>query len=106
MGIFNEENEIESKTYDALKKVIDPEIGINIVDLGLVYKIEYKVESGISVEMTLSTPGCPMGDAIIGNAESEIKNVFPDEKITVELVWETAWKTDFVSEAGKKALGM
>lgn len=94
------------KVFEALKKVIDPEVGINIVDLGLVYKIESKDAEGIQVEMTLSTPGCPMGDAIIANAESEIKNVFPDKNVNVNLVWEPAWKTDFVTAEGKKALGM
>ena len=106
MEPFSEANEIELKVYDALKKVIDPEIGINIVDLGLVYKIEYQEEKGIVVEMTLSTKGCPMGDVIFANAESEIKNAIPNVKVTIDLVWEPEWKTDFVTPDGRKALGM
>lgn len=106
MEIFSEANEIEMKVYAALKKVIDPEVGINIVDLGLVYKIESTSENEILVEMTLSTQGCPMGDVIIANAETEIKNVCPDKNIKVNLVWEPAWKTDFVTAEGRKFLGM
>ncbi len=105
MDIFNEANEIEMKVYEALKKVIDPEIGINIVDLGLVYKIEYKDADGITVEMTLSTKGCPMGDVIITNSETEIKTIFPDKNVKINLVWEPAWKTDFVTAEGRKFLG-
>ena len=106
MEPFSEANEIEMKVYEALKKVIDPEIGINIVDLGLVYKIEYSEPEGIKIEMTFSTKGCPMGDVILGNVETEIKSVFPDQKLTINLVWEPVWKTDFVTDEGKKALGM
>lgn len=92
--------------YDTLKKVIDPEIGINIIDLGLVYKIEYSEDKGIKIDVTLSTKGCPMADMIMEDINNTLKEKFPDKKLDVQLVWEPAWSPDFVTPAGKKALNM
>ena len=97
---------IEYEIYDALKAVIDPEIGINIVDLGLVYLIEYNQESGITLKVTLTTRGCPMGDAIMGNIEYVINEKFPDIPLNLELVWEPIWTADLITPAGKAALDM
>lgn len=105
MPVFSEANKIEIEVYDALKSVIDPEIGINIIDLGLVYKIEYNGENGIYIEMTFSTPGCPMGDAITENIYSVLGEKFPGKKAEVKIVWEPAWSTNFVTPAGRQALG-
>lgn len=104
------ENLIESenigvKIYDALKTVIDPELGVNIIDLGLVYKIEYSEKKGIEVDVTLSTKGCPMADIIMDDIQTTLNGKFPKEKINLELVWEPTWTPDFMTPAGKFALG-
>jgi metal-sulfur cluster biosynthetic enzyme len=97
---------IEYEIYDVLKAVIDPEIGINIVDLGLVYLIEYNKEHGITIKVTLTTRGCPMGDAIMGNIEYVINEKFPDIPLNLELVWEPQWTADLITPAGKAVLDM
>jgi len=101
-----EENSIGIAIYDTLKTVIDPELGINIIDMGLVYKIEYTEEKGIEIDVTLSTKGCPMADTIMDDIESTLKRKFPDKKLSIQLVWEPVWNSDYMTPAGKKALGM
>lgn len=104
METANEIIKTEMEIYDELKTVLDPEVGINIIDLGLVYKIQYSEERGIEIEITLSTKGCPMGDVIMDNIQSTLKEKFPNKKIDIKLVWEPAWSPDYVTPAGKKAL--
>jgi metal-sulfur cluster biosynthetic enzyme len=101
-----EVNTEEFKINELLKEVIDPEININIVDLGLVYGIEYKKGESISVDMTLSTPACPLGDVIISNAKQTIERFYTDEKVSIQLVWEPTWSPEMVSPLGKEALDM
>lgn len=100
-----EANKTENEIYGILKTVIDPELGINIIDLGLVYKIEYTEDRGIQIELTLSSKGCPMGDVILNNVEAVIKEKFADVRLDIQLVWEPAWTTDRVTVEGKRALG-
>jgi metal-sulfur cluster biosynthetic enzyme len=104
MSFITEENKKEIQIYDALKSVIDPEVGINIVDLGLIYKIKYHEKEGILIDMTLSTRACPMGDIIQRNVVNVIQALFPETKVTVNLVWQPSWNTSFITPAGKKAL--
>jgi len=104
--LFSEANKIEMEVYALLKKVLDPELAVNIVDLGLIYKIQYSDESGIQVEMTLSSKGCPMGDVIMQDVEATLKNKYSDKTITITLVWEPGWNADFVTPEGKKLLGL
>lgn len=106
MDIFSNANKIEIDVYTSLKKVIDPELEINIVDLGLVYEIKYIEGEGIKVLMTLSSKGCPMGDAIMDNMRNVLTEDFQGIKNTIELTWEPAWNTGFVTQAGRKALGL
>ncbi|MBI2271216.1 MAG: metal-sulfur cluster assembly factor [Bacteroidetes bacterium] len=105
METHNEANKTEKEIYETLRTVIDPELGINIIDLGLIYKIEYVRNKGIQIELTLSSKGCPMGDVIINNVDAAIRAKFPDTKLDIQLVWEPAWTTDRVTLEGKTALG-
>lgn len=105
MKKFENANLTEEKIYDILKTVIDPELGINIIDLGLVYKIEYNEVKGIDIEVTLSTKACPMGDVIMNNITASIKEYFPNEKLNLLLVWEPKWSTAMVTQEGRDALG-
>lgn len=90
-----------------LKSVIDPELGINIVDLGLVYGIETS-ENGeeILITMTLTTPGCPLHDSIVGGVKAVLQSVKGVKMVHVDLVWAPAWSPDRMTEAAKRQLGM
>lgn len=96
---------MEDKIFELLKTVMDPEVNVNIVDLGLIYDI--KVDgNNVVVVMTLSTPGCPLGDTIMENAAQVIKADIADVEVDVQLVWEPAWTPDLISPEGKVVLGM
>ena len=88
----------------ALRGVIDPEIGINIVDLGLVYRA-LRNPDGIDVALTLSTPSCPLGDLLLADARVALRARFADApSIRVELVWEPMWTPDRMSDAARRLL--
>lgn len=92
----------EKEVLNVLKDVIDPEIELNIVDLGLVYGIQRNSKTkGIIVSMTLTSIGCPMGDVIMDDAKSVLFNHFPDYKITVQFVWSPKWTPEMASEEGQ-----
>ncbi len=94
------------KALNALLQVIDPELGINIVDLGLVYAVDFSDAAKVAVTMTLSTPYCPLGDAIQEGVRNALAPCFPGREIEIDLVWEPAWSYDRISEAGKAQLGL
>jgi metal-sulfur cluster biosynthetic enzyme len=95
----------EKEIAERLKTVVDPEVAVNIVDLGLIYEIEYnEEEKSIRVVMTLSTRGCPLGDTIMQNVEVVLEANYPGYKIDVELVWEPMWSPDMITEAGRQAI--
>jgi len=99
----------EKKVWDKLKEVYDPEIPVNVVDLGLVYSMELKpLSSGgsrVDVKMTLTAPGCGMGPTIQADARNKVLSVPGVKEAEVELVWEPAWSQSMISEAGKMKLG-
>jgi metal-sulfur cluster biosynthetic enzyme len=91
----------------ALRLVFDPEIGINIVDLGLVYDIRFnEEEKRIVLRMTLTTEFCPMGESIVRNTEETMQTAFPGYEILVELTFDPAWSYDLISQEGKEFLTM
>ncbi|WP_411275457.1 metal-sulfur cluster assembly factor [Daejeonella sp.] len=95
----------KGKVAGVLRQVIDPELGINIVDMGLLYGIDIDDElKKIRVEITLSSAGCPMGAAIVGAVENMLDSHFPDSSKNVELVWQPAWSPDYISRAGRQQL--
>ncbi len=98
--------QVENDIYELLKQVIDPEIGIDIINLGLVYNIVYDGKNHVYIEMTLSTPACPLSDALVSAVENIIKKHYPDFDVQVELTFDPPWDTSMISEEGKKALGM
>ena len=104
------EEEVEKAVWQQMKTCYDPEIPINIVDLGLVY--ECKVEPGeehsrdVSVTMTLTAPGCGMGPAIAHDAQSKILSIDGVDEADVQLVWDPPWNQNMISEAGRMKLGM
>lgn len=95
----------EEEIKHALKHVTDPEVGINIVDLGLVYRVDIQDEN-VQVVMTMTSPACPLGSFIKGNVESAIREKFPGlQSVDVQLVWNPPWKPEMMSDAAKKQLG-
>lgn len=96
--------------WGQLKKVFDPEIPVNIVDLGLVYSLEAKEreEGGykVFVAMTLTAPGCGMGPSIAEDARSKVVQVPGVDEAQVDIVWEPPWNQDMISETGKMELGL
>lgn len=98
---------LEQKIVEALRKVYDPEIPVNIFDLGLIYKLEVDETAGkVLIQMTLTAPGCPVAHTFPGTVECAAKCVPGVSDATVELVWEPPWTQDRMSEAAKLELGM
>ena len=99
----------EDLVWDALKGCFDPEIPINIVDLGLIYDLQVEGDEGgrkVFVKMTLTAQGCGMGPVIADDAKTRIAGLSGVEEATVEIVWEPAWNPKMISEEGKKVLGL
>jgi metal-sulfur cluster biosynthetic enzyme len=100
----------EDMVRAALKNVVDPEIGIDIVNLGLVYRIDV-LESGklVDVDMTLTTPACPAGPQILDSAKREIKalsDVYKDlEEVKINLVWSPFWNPSMMTDEARDELG-
>jgi len=95
---------VEDKIREALKDVIDPELGVSIVDLGLIYDVRY--EGGVAeVEMTLTSPGCPLAPVIDKKIKDALKGVSEVKELTVELVWDPPWSKDMMSEELKAEFG-
>lgn len=89
----------------ALEQVIDPEIGLNIVELGLIYRIDFNDPApGISILLTLTTPFCPMGDSITAGVEQVLRETFSTTGITVGLTFDPPWDHSRISEVGKEFL--
>lgn len=87
---------------DALQQVNDPEIGLNIVDLGLIYQVDFdEAIKKIYVRMTLTTQFCPMGSSILNAARQALQQAFPGEEVEVSLTFEPRWSTERISGDGK-----
>jgi len=95
---------IEEKIVEAIKKVYDPEIPVNIYDLGLIYNIEIDDNNNINIDMTLTNPNCPVAGSMpesVGKAIESIENI---NSIIIKLVWKPKWTKDLMSEDAKLAL--
>jgi metal-sulfur cluster biosynthetic enzyme len=90
---------------DALRNVYDPEIGINIVDVGLIYRIEVLSEEEAEIDFTLTSPGCPLADTIIEDMKTTLDTRLGLKKVNTNLVWSPPWSIDFMSEEARLDLG-
>jgi len=95
----------QEEVYDVLRTCYDPEIPVNIVDLGLVYSVQV-TDQKIDVQMTLTTQGCGMGGYITSEAEQKILDLPDVQEAKVELVWDPPWEPSMMSLEAKKTLGM
>ncbi len=91
--------------YSALRQVIDPELGCNVVDLGLIYDVSI-AGARVVVKMTLTTPGCPMHDSIATGVRYTLLNLGGVEEVEVELVWDPPWHPNMMSDAGRAHVGL
>ncbi|MCC7332609.1 MAG: metal-sulfur cluster assembly factor [Flavobacteriales bacterium] len=91
---------------EALFKVIDPELFVNVIDLGMVYNLDFEKSDCVKVLMTLTSPHCPMGEAIKNGAKNALEIAFPDRVAIVDLTFDPPWSIDVVSEEGKRQLGV
>ena len=101
--------ELEKAVWDAMKSVFDPEIPVNIVDLGLVYDCaigKEEEQTVVQVKMTLTAPGCGMGPTIAADAQGKIMGVPGINDARVEIVWDPPWNQGMISETGRMQLGM
>jgi metal-sulfur cluster biosynthetic enzyme len=95
----------EADLLGALAQVIDPELGINIVDLGLIYSAEERVRRA-HIAMTMTTPACPMNSYLSKETERALRRAFPHlSSVEVEIVWEPKWRPEMMSDAAKRQLG-
>lgn len=96
---------IEAEVMEALRGVYDPEIPVNIYDLGLIYDVEVDEFGFVEIDMTLTSPACPVAGTLPGEVENAVRTVPGVSDVHVELVWEPAWSMDRMSEGAKLELG-
>jgi len=94
------------RIYEALRQCYDPEIPVNIVDLGLIYDVQHDDAGNVSVKMTLTTQGCPSALAIPEQVKERVAAIEEVRDIHVEIVWEPAWNPGMISPAGRQQLGL
>lgn len=94
----------KADVLEALSRVVDPEIGLNIVDVGLVYRAEV-VDDHVEIDFTLTTPGCPLAATIMEDILREVREGTGIEDVQANLVWNPPWSLDFMSEEARLQLG-
>ena len=99
-------SDIENDIVEAVKTVFDPEIPVNIYELGLIYDIDIQEGGAVQVKMTLTSPGCPVAGSLPGEVKEKIQGVPGVGSVDVELVWDPAWNPSMMSEAARLTLGM
>lgn len=99
------ENITEELVYEAISTVMDPEVGFNLVELGLIYRVEIGDKGDVKVMMTLSSRGCPLHQAMMDWVEEAVERVDGVDKCEVEVVWEPEWNISMATDNVKKALG-
>lgn len=96
---------LQPKVIDALRTCFDPEIPVNIYELGLIYDVAVDPQGAVAVRMTLTSPGCPVAGTLPGEVQTKIKSIPGVTDARVDLVWDPPWGPDRMSEAAKLQLG-
>lgn len=102
----NEFMQIETGIVEMLRTVFDPEIPVNVYDLGLVYKIDVASDGNVTIDMTMTAPSCPMADFILDDVKEKVESVKGVKSVTVNLVFEPEWNKDMMTEEAKLELGL
>ena len=98
--------DIKDKIIEEIKKIYDPEIPVNIYELGLIYKIEVDTTNKVKIDMTLTSPNCPVAESLPNEVKQNIMKVEGVSKVDLNLVWEPPWDKDKMSEAAKLELNL
>ena len=99
-------SDIKNKVIEEIKKIYDPEIPVNIYELGLIYKIEVDEKNKVNVDMTLTSPNCPVAESLPKQVKENIMNIDGISDVNLNLVWEPPWDKDKMSEAAKLELNL
>ena len=99
-------SDIKNKVIEEVKKIYDTEIPVNIYELGLIYKIDVDEKNNVSVDMTLTSPNCPVAESLPNDVKNNIKKVEGVSDVYLNLVWEPPWDKDKMSEAAKLELNL
>lgn len=97
--------QLEGNIVEALKTVYDPEIPVNIYDLGLIYELEVDNYNNVDIQMTLTAPNCPVADDLLRDVKSTVQKVDGVQKVVVQLVFDPPWSQEMLSEEAKLELG-
>lgn len=98
-------NRLRDQIVESLKTVYDPEIPVDIYELGLIYELRVQEDASVRVEMTLTSPNCPVAGSLPGEVESKVRQVEGVREVELELVWDPPWSPDRMSEAARLQLG-
>ena len=99
-------SDIKNKVVSEIKKIYDPEIPVNIYELGLIYKIEVNEEKKVFIEMTLTSPNCPVAESLPNSVKENILKITDVKEVDLKLVWDPPWTKDMMSEAAKLELNL
>ena len=99
-------NEIKNKVIEEIKKIYDPEIPVNIYELGLIYKIDIDEKNKVNIDMTLTSPNCPVAESLPNEVKENIMKIEGVSDVNLNLVWEPPWDKDKMSEAAKLELNL
>jgi len=99
-------NELKEKIISEIKKIYDPEIPVNIYELGLIYKVEIDEKNKVNVEMTLTSPNCPVAESLPNSVKENIMKLEGVTDVDLKLVWDPPWDKDKMSEAAKLELNL
>ncbi|MBO7255320.1 MAG: DUF59 domain-containing protein [Paludibacteraceae bacterium] len=102
---MNEILTIENKIVEMLRTVFDPEIPVNVYDLGLIYKVEVNDDKSVNIDMTLTAPNCPAADFIMEDVKQKVESIDGIGAVTINLVFEPEWDKDMMSDEAKVELG-
>ena len=99
-------SDIKNKVIAEIKKIYDPEIPVNIYELGLIYKIEIDEKNKVNLDMTLTSPNCPVAESLPNEVKQNIMKIDGVSDVNLNLVWEPPWDKDKMSEAAKLELNI
>ncbi len=99
-------SDVENGIVDMLKTIFDPEIPVNIYELGLIYDVDIQEGGQVQIKMTLTSPGCPVAGSLPGEVKAKVESVPGVTSADVEIVWDPVWNPSMMSEAARLQLGM
>jgi len=98
--------ELKEKIISEIKKIYDPEIPVNIYELGLIYDIIIEKDNNVKIKMTLTSPNCPVAESLPNEVKNSVKEIKEIDKVDLELVWDPPWNKSMMTEAAKLELDL